>query len=162
MKTYSNLAFIILFLTLITLEIFASFLSYENYGWGMPALLDLLIILNVIPIFLYFKKKRFIALAISVILALLIIPNQLYQILKYISLKEEAANITSFVYLSKLKTGHYPDNIHDYKFTFPQLKDHISYQKFDDLDFGVYFWIGDPNTTHYYLNSYKRWYYYDD
>lgn len=53
-------------------------LSYENHSWWFKGLLTLFALLNIFPILFYVFNKRWIALVLVFIIALFIIPPQIY------------------------------------------------------------------------------------
>lgn len=163
MKSCSILSFILLLSLLISLEIYAIHLSYENYGWWMPVYLFGLTLLNIIPILFFIFRKRLVANILSILLGLLIIPNQFILQNKYLQLKEEAANITNFVYQKKMETGNFPENIKNYKYRFPELVNQIQYSKDNNNEFIVLYSVGTTSTSHYFRHSRGNyWNYYDD
>lgn len=150
---------IILFL----LELWASDLAYENYGWAESGLLYLISFCNIIPILLFLFKKPRIAFFTLIVLGLIIIPKQLILTQKYILEKEEGANIANHIYQQKILTGRFPENLDNYTFMFPNLKNDFSYNKESEDDFIILFSVGSKNTSHYFRHSRgDKWSYYDD
>jgi len=160
-----NLYFGILTIILVGLELFAANLAYANYGWSKSAILYIITYFNIVPIILFYLKKRFFGLILLLGLGAFIIPNQLILTEKLTLLKEEAGNIVNFVYLKKQENGSFPENIEDYQFVYPELREHIDYRKYEHSpnDFQVLYYVGTKNTSHYYTHSSgPNWDYYDD
>jgi len=155
--------FSVLLIVLLIGEVYCAQLSYENYGWWMPPFLYLIILLNILPIILFLRKKQALAVTILATIAFLIIPNQLFLSHKYLLEREEGANITNYIYQQKLRTGKFPDNLKDYIFKYPELEDDFNYIKSDENDFEVHFSVGTTSTSHFFIHHGDgKWQYYDD
>ena len=164
MMNKENISCVLLILSLLSLEIFVSFFfAYDNFGWWMPGVLIIITILNVLPILLYIFKKKIIANIITLLIGLFIVPYQLFFVVKYIKLKEEAANISNYVYQNKIENFSFPENLNNYKFKFPKLKEDIIYKKENDNEFIILYSVGTKSTSHYFRHSRGYyWDYYDD
>jgi len=163
MKSTLNYSYLIFFLALISIEVFCIFQSYANYGWTMPILLSIIASFNILPILFFFIFKKEIAATIcALIIGILIIPDQLYLMVKHIKLKEEVANISNYVYQRKLKVGEFPANINDYNFVYPNLKKDIFYTC-ENRTFMIRYSVGTHSTTHWFDSGrMEKWSYYDD
>lgn len=154
--------YISLFL-LIVLEIFCAKLAFETLGEIDSGLLLFLVALNIIPLtLLILKKHKEVAMGLLLLIALIIIPAQLCLGFKLLYLKEEAANITAFVYEQKFATGNYPNDLSSYTFSFPKLQKHFSYRKESDQAFKILYFVGTKSTSHFYYSEHKKWSYYPD
>ena len=159
----SSFSFIIILISLVSLEIYSIFLSYTNYGWWMPGFVFGLTLLNIIPLLFFIFKKTTIAYFVTCFIALTIVPNQLYQHERHFKLQEEASNVVNYIYEHKIRTGYLPDDIKKYQYRYRELKDQIEYSKYENNKFLVSYSVGTNSTTHYYNNSRgNSWEYYDD
>ena len=129
----------------------------------MPILLSIIASINILPIILFFIFKKELAATIcALIIGFLIIPDQLYLMVKHLKLKEEVANISNYVYQRKLEVGKFPTDINNYDFVFPNLKKDIFYTC-DNSTFMIRYSVGTHSTTHWFDNGrMKKWSYYDD
>lgn len=153
----------LLALIIIILEIYSAELAYENIGAIYSEIMYGVIFLNIIPILFLIFKKRLVAFLLILSIGFYIIPNQLLLAKKLILLKEEAANIVNYAYMKRIEAGDFPENISDYKFTYPKLSEGVYYQKSDTNDFEVIYHVGTKNTMHFYRHSIgPNWYYNND
>ena len=179
LNSLSFVIFIILTIVLILLEIIASKMAFENFGEVTSGLYTFLIFLNIIPILLFLFNFKKTALVILVLIGIIIVPENLRLNNKLINLKEESSNIILFAYQNKIKNGYFPKNLNEYKFKYPELKEHIDYthkfinhskdNEYINDHFGLVYHVGTRNTSHvlmksdYFDNSgYIQWYYYPD
>ncbi|MFT3911495.1 MAG: hypothetical protein QM737_18875 [Ferruginibacter sp.] len=159
----TKVIFGVLVIVLISLEIYCAKISYENYGWWMPILLYFLIFLNLLPIILFLKNSQISSLILLVLISLIIVPHQLVLAHKYLQEREEAANITNYLYQQKVLTGHFPESIANYKFKFPGLREDFSYWKEKEDYFTLQFSVGTTSTSHFFSSrSEGKWVYIDD
>jgi hypothetical protein len=165
----------ILLAILIPLEFYAAHLAFETLSELASGFYYFIIIFNLLPIGLFFLERRTVAMILCVGLAAFIIPYQLYLGYIHSNLKEEAANITNYVYDYKLEKGVYPKTIANYKFKYPELKQHFRYstrtKKFqgdkltwidDPQGFQLSYYVGTTSTSHFYNPKLKQWGYYPD
>lgn len=162
-KNISNITlFSISFFSLLVLEIFCAKLAFETLGEIDSGAYFLLVALNVIPLVLLVLKKTQFAMGLILLIGLLIIPYQLYLGHKLISLKEEAANITAYVYETKFSSPAFPKDLSGYTFSFPKLQKHFNYILQSDGTFHLNYYVGTPATSHFYHSDTKKWDYYPD
>ena len=155
---------------LILIEIICAKLAFHTLGEISSHMYFFVIALNSIPIIFILKKKQEqLATATLCIIALLIIPYQLYLGNLLLSLKEEAANITAYVYEEGLDTGEYPKDLAGYIFSTEKLKNHFRYyivqshHASNERDgFYLDYFVGTKNTSHYYQSANRQWRYYPD
>jgi len=168
MKTITNIEpylFALLTSLLILLEVIASELSYENYGWISPLIIYAIIVLNIIPIILFVFSKKILATILIIIIGLIIIPDEFILTYDLLKLKEEAANIVNYSYRIKISTGKFPNDISSYNFTHEELKEKIKYTKYkDEENFMVWYFVGTRSTDHFYRHGDElgKWYFNDD
>lgn len=159
-KGDSTIIFWILLFILIILETLSALLSYETIGEVTANLYFLIIFLNVIPILLFLYKRKFLAILICILIALIYVPEQIQLTNKLIKLKEEGANIVNYIYNYKIKNNEFPEDISEYVYKYTDLKKHFSYTyKANKDDFSVYFYVGSKSTSHFYIHS--KGYYWD-
>ena len=108
------------------------------------------------------KKREELAIGVIALIALIIVPYQFYLGGKLLHLKEEAANITAYLFEERIENGAYPQDLSGYTFTFPQLKNHFRYQPGSNDQFDLDYYVGTPNTSHYYSSELQKWEYYPD
>ncbi|WP_432411177.1 hypothetical protein [Rasiella sp. SM2506] len=78
-------------------------------------------------------------------------------------LKDEASSIVNYIYLSKIATDEYPENLSDYEFRNPNHENYFTYQHFRHKDaFRLSYFVGSKSTSYWYSNSSTYWDYYDD
>ncbi|RFN59489.1 hypothetical protein DZ858_05360 [Marixanthomonas ophiurae] len=161
------------------IEIIASKMAFQNFGEVTSGFYKILIFTNILPILLFLFNFKKTALITLILIGLIIVPENLTLNNRLVKLKEESSNIILFAYQNKINNGSFPKNINEYKFKYPELKEHINYtQKIinhsEDKEyikdhFGLIYHVGTRNTSHmlmksdYFDNSgYIQWYYYPD
>lgn len=154
---------VLVFLLLIILEIFSATLAFETIGEIYSSIYFIVVVFNIIPIFLLVlgKNKQLATLLMSLI-ALAVVPYQVYLGQRLLSLKEEAANITVYLYDYKVNNQDFPADLSMYEYKEPQLKKFFSYNKEEAGKFLLQYYVGSANTSHYLRSDIKRWHYYPD
>ncbi len=161
-KKYNYILFTILIIFFLAFELIAMNLAYENFGWYLNRILYLFLFLNLIPIFLFIFNKKGSSIFSLIFIGFFIIPIQFYYANINLKLKEEGANITSFVYQEKLKTGQFPLNLSSYKYKYPRLKNHFFYRN-EKKDFTVGYYVGSETSSDFHYGHKRgKWEYYDD
>ncbi|WP_303316425.1 hypothetical protein Q4Q34_06360 [Flavivirga abyssicola] len=147
---------------LITLEILSALFAYETIGEVTSGFYVLMIFLNIIPILLFILKRKLLSFFITIIIGAILIPGQILLGHKLFLLKNESASVVNYIYKYKIRNGKYPVDISEYRYKYPELRNHITYN-FKDTDFSVYYYVSTPNTFHYYVHSRGyNWGYYPD
>jgi hypothetical protein len=93
---------------------------------------------------------------------LLIIWHQVTLAFKMDRITLEAANVVTWAYSERVKTGAYPEALDRYVFLYPHYKDDVNYYKRSDESFDVTYQIGSDSTYHWYKSSISMWGYADD
>lgn len=149
--------------SLLLLEIFCAQLAFETLNEITSGLYFFIVSMNILPvILLVLNKHKQVALGIIVLLGIMIVPYQLYLGNKLNMLKEEAANITAYIYEHKINQGSYPKNLNGYIFNFPNLKEHFRYTLESEKKFIIDYYVGTETTSHFYNSEIKKWKYYPD
>ena len=156
---------------LIILEVFCAKLAFETLGEIDSSIYYFVVALNLIPLaLLMLNKQKQLAIGLILLIGLLIIPYQLYLGHKLIYLKEEAANITAYLYEEKVSKNAYPADLSGYTFSYPKLQKHFTYTRWDGKGshqypggyFHLQYYVGTKSTSHYYYSYIKTWHYYPD
>ena len=157
-----NVLYILLLGLLVPIEIFCAFLAFETIGEIVSILYFFVIGLNLLFIVLAFRCRTLAALGV-VLLAIAIIPYQLYLGHRLLRVQAEASRIVSYVYEQKLDTGEYPPTLSNYKFHDPEMKQFIrSYSvEPDSSEFLLFYRVGTESTSHSYISE-IGWGYYPD
>lgn len=149
--------------SLVVIEIFCAKLAFETLGEITSTLYFFIIAINIIPLLLLtFNKQKHLAIGIILLIGFIIVPYQFYLGNKLISLKEEAANITAYLYEQKIANILYPKDISGYAFVFPELKKNFNYNQESANQFRLYYYVGTESTSHFYKSDTKKWDYYPD
>jgi hypothetical protein len=154
--------FILLVGILITLEVFCARLAFETLGEVTSLMYYMALSLNLIFVLLALRNRTLAILGI-IILALAIIPYQLFLGNRLLRTQAEASRIVTYVYEEKITTGDYPPTLANYKFQDPNVERFIqSYQvKADSSGFSLFYRVGTENTSHSYISQ-VGWGYYPD
>lgn len=163
-KNILNTAYLyIAIFSLVVIEIFCAKLAFETLGEITSTLYFFVIAINVIPVLLLvFNKQKDLAIGIILVIGFIVVPYQVYLGNKLISLKEEAANITAYLYEQKMANNLYPKDISGYTFASPELKKNFNYNQEPASQFTLYYYVGIENTSHFYKSVTKKWGYYPD
>ena len=148
--------------SLLFLEIFCAKLAYETLGEIDSGLYFFLIILNTVPLILFILKKKNLAAGLLLAIALIIIPYQLYLGNRLLALKEESGNIVAYMYEYHKQSQKFPDELSGYTYHNPDLEKFFSYYKEGVNDARLAYYVGSPNTSHYFQTETKQWGYYPD
>lgn len=161
--TFADMLFITLFVILGILEILSVIVSYFNYSIGFSGLLGHIVFLNFIPLVFFIIRKLKLAFFSTLIIALLVIPYQIFLTYQLIIIKEESSNIVAYIYRYKLENGEFPETLEGYEFQYPQLKENIQHYGSSGNDFQLRYHVG-TSTTCYFIqhNNPKKWVYVDD
>jgi hypothetical protein len=156
------LLFVLLVGLLVPLELFCAYLAFETIGEIVRSMYLLAVGLNLLFIVLAFRHRTLAMLGV-VLLALAIIPYQLYLGDRLLRVQAEASRIVTYVYAERIDTGAYPSSLADYKFLDREMERFIQrYRVEDDASaFSLFFRVGTENTSHYYLSQ-TGWGYYPD
>lgn len=150
-------------LSLIITELFCAKLAFETLGEVISVLYFLIIAFNIVPLLLLvFNKLKPLAFGIIFLIGFIVVPYQFYLAQKLISLKEEAANLTTWLHDQKNAHTIYPTDISGYDFTFPELKKNFDYTRESEYQFSLYYYVGSQTTSHFYHSDKKKWGYYPD
>jgi hypothetical protein len=154
--------FILLMITLILLEALCARLAYETLGEIMSTVYALLVILNLIPLLLFFRHRTT-ATLIAVVLALVIIPYQLILADRLWRTQAEANHVVADLYEQRLSAGQYPPDLIAYRFHDPDMAAYIHDYQIDETRGGyvLSYWVGTPTTSHTYSPT-TGWTYYPD
>ena len=161
--TLNKFFFWISILSLIVVELFCAKLAFETIGEVASGVYFFAVLLNIIPIaLLLLRKQQAVAVSVIFFIGVIIVPYQIFLGNKLLLLKEEASNITAFIYDQKIKDGNYPQNLSDYQFLHQSIKKHFDYRIESNDKFVVSFYVGTQGTSHFYSSEIKRWEYYPD
>jgi hypothetical protein len=155
------LALIMLSAILWPLDIIAVAAALETKG-GVPMvfLMTTLLVINFIG-FLCLLLHFWSSMMVMVILQLMLIWGQISLVFRMHYVKAEAANIVSWAYSERVKTGSYPKDLSNYVFLHPKYKECMQSYGSDEEGFTVIYYISSPNVSHYYTSG-KGWGYYPD
>jgi hypothetical protein len=153
---------ILLLAVLVPLEIVCARLAYKTLGEVTSSLYLLVVGLNLVFILLA-QRRRGLAAAGIVLLALAIIPYQLYLGDRLLRVQDEAGRIVAYAYEEKIATGDYPPTLEAYTFHDPDAAPFI--QRYaveaDGSGFALAYRVGTDNTSHTYTSQ-TGWSYYAD
>jgi len=149
--------------SLVVIEIFCAKLAFETLAEITSTLYFFVIAINIVPIvLLLYNKQKHLAIGLILFIGFIIVPYQLYLGDKLLSLKEEAANITAYLYEQKIDNNLYPKDLSGYAFAFPDLKKNFNYNSVSADQFTLYYTVGTKSTSHFYNSDTKKWGYYPD
>jgi len=157
-----TLLFVLLVGTLVPLELFCARLAFETLGEVTSSLYFMAVGLNLIFVVLAYRSRALAALGV-VILALAIIPYQLFLGDRLVRVQAEASRIVTYAYEERIATGDYPPTLANYAFHDPDVEPFIqSYRvEADGSGFSLYYRVGTETTSHSY-RSQTGWSYYPD
>jgi hypothetical protein len=153
----------ILFLILFPLEITAGIVAWETEGEGLRAIYILACIaVNTIAITLALTQVYLTSIIMMVAFGLLLIWHQVPLTIRMHYVGAEAANIVSWAYSERLKTGKFPENLSGYVYLHPGYAKYIQiYEAFDNDNFRVVYYVSSTDVSRQY-SSEGGWYYYPD
>ena len=151
----------LILITLVVLEIIACYFAFYTLGEVKQFFYVLIFALNLIPLLLYFFRKKRASFLVGLIIALLLIPYQIYLVVQWSKLKKESSTIVQYIYDYQKDKGEFPQNISEYEFKNHNLIDHFSYNT-SSKGFGLHYYVGTKGTTHFFYHSVRKWEYYPD
>jgi hypothetical protein len=161
-KKVELLLFVGLLGLLVPLEVFCAYLAFETIGEIVSTLYFLAVGLNLLFIVLAFRSRNLAALGV-VLLALVIVPYQLYLGDRLVRVQAEASRIVTYVYVERIDAGEYPTSLANYEFHDPEMERFIQSYRIEKegSQFSLFYRVGTENTSHYYLSP-TGWGYYPD
>lgn len=164
MKNAETLLFVMLLAILLPLELICGLVAYETLGeiTSLSYIVYGSIIPNLFFILLAFKSRAWAAIGLFLV-ALAIIPYQVYLTHRLFRVQQEAANIVTFAYEEHQRTGRYPPNLSNYQWLNPEMKPFIQVYDVNDDEsggFSLYYRVGTEDTSHWYIKG--SWGYYPD
>lgn len=154
---------IIALLLVFSLEILCAQLAFETISEIESGLYYILVLGNILPaVLLMTRKREHLAATAILVIALAIIPYQLYLGQRLLGLKEEAANMTAHIYEYRLHNQDFPQDLSGYTYQDQRLQKFFSYDKEGAGTFSLQYYVSTPDTSHYYRSELKSWNYYPD
>ena len=160
-KNKNHFKFKLILLTLVVLEIVGCYYAYYTLGEVKQFFCFLILFLNIIPILLYFFRKKTISLVLGVVIGLLLIPYHAFLLFQWRELNRESSMIIEYIYTFQKDKGEFPNNISGYEFENRRLSDNFSY-RINSKGFGLHYYVGTEGTTHFYYYNVGKWEYYPD
>lgn len=157
-----KLAFVLLVALLVPLEIFCAYLAFDTLGEVVSTLYFIAIGLNLIFVVLAFRSRTLATLGL-LLLAMAIIPYQLYLGNRLLRVQDEAGRIVAYVYEVRVDTGEFPPTLAGYEFHDPEIEQFIrSYRvEQDGSEFSLFYRVGTEDTSHHFMSQ-SGWGYYPD
>jgi uncharacterized protein (DUF58 family) len=151
-----------LLVLLIPLEAICARLAFQTIGEIVSTLYFLAIGLNLLFLVLAIRYRTVAALGV-ILLALAIIPYQLYLGNRLVRVQAEVSRIVTFAYEERVHTSRFPVSLARYEYEDPEMERYIKrYQVVDDGDgFSLFYRVGTENTSHFYTSR-SGWGYYPD
>jgi predicted membrane protein len=144
--------FAILLSILIGMELLAAWVAFYTLGATYHQYFYLLISFNVAALLLFEVNRKFTAVLFALLLALVIIPVQLYWGYRFLHIQEEAKNVVNYVYSYRLEHHQFPEDLSEYPEKYPDLKKFVVFRPEPD-DFVVSFYVRHRKASHYYRHS---------
>jgi hypothetical protein len=147
---------LILMAVLVPVEYACARLAYHTIGEVISAAYVMLVLANIVPLAFVIPAPR-VARVLLILLALLIIPYQLFLGVRWWRVHREAQRIVEHAQNHKAGTGGYPADLSGYVFRDPGVQEFISY----DGGTNVMYSVGSSGTLHWYDED-EGWLYYPD
>jgi len=144
-------------------EFFCAVLAYETVGEVCSKMLILLMVAgNIVVALSLLARVPLLSWALLLFLVLLIVPRQLYLAARLVMLQSEAERLVAYVQEYKRGSGSYPPDLSGYRFHFEINRKHVQrYVVTPTGEFGLFWYIGTPGTSHRYVSD-QGWGYYPD
>ena len=152
----------ILLLLAVPIEWYCARLAYHTVSEIESAVYFMAIGLN-LPFLILALRWPKMGTIMVFLLAVGMIPYQLYLGQRLIDLQAESARIVAYAYEQKLVTGKYPSDLSGYTFSNPATQKFLQDYTYNDMDdsFSIFYSVGTPSTSHWY-NPKQGWCYYPD
>lgn len=147
---------LLLAVVLLPIEYGCARLAYHTIGEIIAGLYVMLVLANVLPLALVMFAPRG-ARTLLILLALVIIPYQLFLGVRWWRVHREAQRIVDYATAQKSATGTYPADLTGYTFRDGGVREFITY----DGSTRVVYSVGTPGTSHWYEEG-QGWLYYPD
>ena len=150
--------FVIIAAVVIPFEIACARLTYYTVGEIASFLAFVLLAVgNLLALALLFVNRN-VATAGLLVIALLIIPYDLYLGVKWARGHRESGRVIQYLEAQKAVTGSYPGDLSGYRTKDPSVSVHY---RPDGASYYLYYHIGSTNTAHSYTPD-GKWFYYPD
>jgi hypothetical protein len=159
----TSLVFIVLLAVLVPLEVLCAQLAYQTLGEVIRAVYLMAIIgLNALWVVVAWHKPGVATLG-AIVLAVGIIPYQLWLGQRLLRVQAETTRIVAYAYEQRAQVGAYPTDLTSYTFHDSAMRTYIQAYQHDATQdrFVVYYRVGTDNTSHWY-SSHTGWGYYPD
>lgn len=162
MKGAPQIIFGLLLLVVVPVELFCAYLAFETIGQITSGIYFLAVAVN-IPLIAVAVKRPLIGAAGAAVLALLIVPYQLYLGNRLLRVQAEAARIVAFAYSEKAETGSFPSDLTGYSYRDEEMKEFVQRYSLSPRGegFRLVFRVGTTSTSHWF-SSRDGWGYYPD
>ncbi len=159
----ATISFAALVAVAVAAELAGAWIAYHTIGAVMSQLLFFVAGLNLVPIVLHAARKPYLAVLAVLALFVVIVPYQALLGHRLLVLQDEAGGVVSYLYDARLRTSEYPADLSGYSFRDPSLRPFFQeYRRDADLGgFGLYWYVGTPNSSHSYTPR-QGWGYYPD
>jgi hypothetical protein len=162
MKYSTQVIFGLLLLVVVPMELFCGFFAFRTLGEVTSIFYFLAIAMN-LPLIAVAVKRPVMGAAGATVLALLVVPYQLYLGNRLFRVQSEATRIVAFAYSVKAEAGSFPSDLTAYAFRDEEMKQFIQqYSVFQgSREFQLVFRVGTTSTSHWF-SSKDGWGYYPD
>ncbi len=152
-----------LFSSMVVLELLCAQLAYETIGEIMSAAMTIGIVIFNSLFAILARRSKLLAGVGVVLLALLIIPQQVRLGQRLWEVQSEANAIVGYVYEHRLDHGTFPADLAEYSYANPDAAQYIQDYRLleNDTEFMLLFFVGTDSTSHWY-SSETGWGYYPD
>jgi hypothetical protein len=145
-------------------EFFCVVLTYETVGEVAASALFMCVFVpgNLLVLVSSVLRRPRLTIALGIIVALLIIPLQVWFGARLVMLNIEVKRMVRYVEDGQLQNGAYPADLSQYAFLFESNRDHIQEYKPNSMHgYNIRWYISTPTTSHWY-NPVEGWCYYPD
>lgn len=149
-------------IVVVALEVVSARLAYETLGAGASTLYGLATAIN-LPFILLAFRRRLLAIAGIVLLALVIVPYQFVLAERLWRVQTEAARIVAYAYETRVSASAYPTSLADYSFYDSTTEPFVKEYGLDAAAGGfiLCYSVGTESTSHCYSPK-NGWTYYAD
>lgn len=153
-----------LWLILLPFELASSLLAYWTLGWS-PAFLWVVavVFINLLCVAVYACGVRF-AAVLATLLGIAIVGYHSMLGIRWYIVDREAKRIVEWAHVQRDRTGGFPEDLGEYRFTRPAYREFINYDAWSDTNgpsFRVTYHVVTESTFHWYDSDYVGGYYDD-
>jgi hypothetical protein len=144
----------------------AAYFTFETIGevtCGIVVVMTICFNIIALPIFFRWFYPGIICVLVSLSYGAILVGYQAHLGVRMYFVRSEARSIVSWAYAEHEQTGKFPKDLTGYVVRYPSYQGYLQgYHSNGEEQMSVSYYVGTPNTSHYYSTEQNGWGYYPD